>query len=212
MGNLDKKTMQHYSKLSRLLGMKVVNSYSSKVTHVLVQVDDPRAKLHTNFFSAVLLGQWIVDHKWIAECEKENCLVNPSHFELNGALCKAPAEGSPSRLNAFQQLPGLLNNCRFYLNGQFEIHSRADLTLWIKNGGGTILTRMPNPEAIAPDQSVPYHADPNGKLSHCSHFVIYDPCAKIQPSILYNMNHIKTLPVHWLLACIEQFALVDPFL
>lgn len=54
--------MQHYSKLGRVLGVKVVNSYSSKVTHVLVQADDPRAKLNINFFSAVLLGQWIVDH------------------------------------------------------------------------------------------------------------------------------------------------------
>jgi len=61
--NLEKKLMQHYGKLARLLGIKVVNSYSSKVTHVLVQIDDPHAKLHTNFFSAVLLGQYIIDQK-----------------------------------------------------------------------------------------------------------------------------------------------------
>lgn len=139
-------------------------------------------------------------------------MIDPCKYELTGALCKAPIEGSPSRLNAMHQLPGLLNNCRFYLNGQFESPSRADLTSWIKNGGGTILTRMPNPETIATDQSIPYHADPAGKLSHCSHFVLYDPCAKTQPSILYNMNHIKTLPVQWFLTCIEHFALVDPFL
>ena len=148
----------------------------------------------------------------MAKCEKENCLIDPCEYEVTGALCKAPTEGSPSRLNALQQLPGLLDNCRFYLNGQFDTPTKNDLTLWIRNGGGTILTRMPNPEAIASDQSVPYHANSTGKLSHCSHFVIYDPCAKIQPSILYNMNHLKTLPVQWLLACIEHFALVDPFL
>ena len=148
----------------------------------------------------------------IEDSEKMNCLTDPSSYELTGALSKAPAEGSMSRLNAVHQLPGLFNNCRFYLNGQFDSPNRADLTLWIKNGCGTILTRMPNPEAISPSKSVPYHANPSGKLSHCSHFVLYDPGAKTQPSILYNMNHLKTLPVLWLVACLENFALVDPFL
>ena len=139
-----------------------------------------------------------------------NCLIDPSEYELDGTLSKIVSGESLGRMNASHQLPGLFNNCHFFLSGQFHVPNRADVSLWIKSGGGTVLTRMPNPENISPTSSVPYHANPNGALALCSHFVLFDPTAKSQPTIKYNMNHLKTLPVDWLITCIETFALVDP--
>ena len=61
--NIEKKVMQRYGKLSRTLGIKVSQSYCSKVTHVLVNMDDPNIRTLPNFYCAVLQGQSVVDCK-----------------------------------------------------------------------------------------------------------------------------------------------------
>lgn len=146
----------------------------------------------------------------IEESEKLERLTDPGKYEIDGSLSKAPQDGAPSRLNTSLQLPGLFNNCFFYLHGLFATPTKADITQWIKHGGGSVLTRSPNPENIIPGEKIPYHASATGPLAKCSHFIIYDSQAKAQPSLKYNMAHVKTLSVDWLVACIEHFSLIDP--
>lgn len=138
-------------------------------------------------------------------------LTDPYLYEIDGTLSRAPSDGAPSRLNVANQLPGLFNNCFFYLNGIFSTPCKDDIIQWIRHGGGTVLTRSPNPESISPGEKIPYHASPKSPLAQCSHFILYDNKAKTQPSLKYNMSHVKTLSVDWLVACIENFLLVDPF-
>lgn len=147
----------------------------------------------------------------IEESEKQERLVDPNQYEIDGSLARAPSDGAPNRLNASLQLPGLFNNCFFFLNGVFSSPTKVDITQWIKHGCGTVLTRSPNPESISPCDKIPYHASPSGPLAKCSHYILYDSRAKAQPSLKYNMSHVKTLPIDWLVTCIEKFSLVDPF-
>ena len=147
----------------------------------------------------------------IEESQQTGRLVEPYPYEIDGSLQRAPREGTKSRRNAALQLPGLFNNCSFYLHGTFGTPSKEDLIKWIKDGKGTVLSRSPNPENISPNDQVPYHANPDGILAKCSHFIIYDCRAKTQPSLKYNMSHCKTLHSDWLISCIENFSIVDPF-
>ncbi len=145
----------------------------------------------------------------IQDSKEAKQLADPDLYELNGCLLKAYPEGAAGRLNASKQLPGLFNNCSFFLYGTFSSCSKTDVAGWIKHGGGQVLSREPKPESISPNKQVPYHAQVDGILAKCSHYIVYDP--KNPPQIKYNMAHIKTLPVDWLISCIENFALVDLF-
>lgn len=139
-------------------------------------------------------------------------------FEVNGA----PTHGIPrkARRNAECKNPRLFNNCFFYFtlqaNTTYHIgdvkFTKDDLVRLVKEGEGTVLTRKPDPEdLIDMSQMIPFHAANN--LSHplhkCTHYIIYVP-GKGEPLIKYNMPHIKSLPLIWLIECIEKFTLVDP--
>lgn len=232
--NTEKKSLQRLNKLARMLSFKLAATYSSSITHVAVRLDDPGngIKANAHFYSAVLQGQFIVDFKCmttlliaskftsflikifaigIEESEKLERLTDPYQYEIDGTLNRAPPGGAISRLNVANQLPGLFNNCFFYLNGLFSTPSKADITQWIKHGGGTLLTRSPNPESISLCEKIPYHTSPTSPLAQCSHFILYDSMAKTQPLLKYNMSHVKTLSVDWLVVSIKNFSLVDPF-
>lgn len=74
------------------------------------------------------------------------------------------------------------------------------------------MKREPNPENIK-DQGlfIPFHIAnvPTHSLYKCTHYIIYVP-ERDEPRIKYNMPHIKTLPLIWLIECIEKFTLIDP--
>lgn len=222
------------TKLGKTLGFKLVPSYSSRVTHVVVRPEDFEAgKYRPVLFSAVLQGQWIVDFKCnltettcptvptdpsllitgLEESEVTSNLVDPAPHELDARMKKIYPDGAAGRLNAAKQLPGLFNNCSIFLHGTFSPSgpSKQDVTAWIKSGSGQVLSRSPDPESIPENQQVPYHARPDSPLAKCGHFIIYDVQSKKQPGLKYNMAHIKSLTVDWLVSCIENFALVDPF-
>lgn len=141
-------------------------------------------------------------------------------FELGGA----PISGVPkkARQNAENQNPRLFNNCSFYfvLNSITTVcvgdaHlTKDDLIKLVKEGGGMVLTREPDPEDVKNvSRRLPFHTASN--LSHplhmCTHYIIYVP-GKNEPAIKYKMPHIKSLPLIWLIECVEKFTLVDPAL
>lgn len=139
-------------------------------------------------------------------------------FEVNGV----PTLDTPrkARRNTECKNPRLFNNCFFYFtlqaNTTYHIGdvrlTKDDLVRLVKEGEGTVLTRKPDPEdLIGVSQMIPFHVANN--LSHplhkCTHYIIYVP-GKSEPVIKYNMPHIKSLPLIWLIECIEKFTLVDP--
>lgn len=139
-------------------------------------------------------------------------------FEVSGA----PTYGIPekTRQNTMCGNPRLFNNCFFYFalqaNLTYQIDdvrlTKDDLMRLVKEGEGTVLTREPDPEDLKDMSHVrPFHtaSDSSHPLHKCTHYIIYMP-GKIEPHVKYNMPHVKTLPLIWLIECIEKFSLVNP--
>ncbi|KAJ8881123.1 hypothetical protein PR048_017596 [Dryococelus australis] len=116
------------------------------------------------------------------------------------------------------QHPSLFNGCHVYLvpqPGPYAVGdlqlSKVELVTLIGSGDGVLLGREPDPEAIPPSQCmVPYHIVPGSPLANCSHYLVYQPGGRGEPRLKYNMAHIKSLPITWLLACVQTFSLVQP--
>jgi BRCA1-associated RING domain protein 1 len=139
-------------------------------------------------------------------------------FEVGSAPnCGIPKK---ARQNTEKQNRRLFNNCFFYFalqtNATYQIGdmqlTKNDLTILVKEGEGTVLTREPNPEDLNDaSQLIPFHVanDSSHPLHKCTHYIIYMP-GKNEPLIKYNMPHIKSLPLIWLIECIEKFTLINP--
>ena len=105
-----------------------------------------------------------------------------------------------------------MNSKATYTVGEISL-TKESLIRLVNNGGGSTLSREPNPEDAQEVKRIPFHVAHNEQhpLYNCSHFIIYSP-GKEEPRMKYNMPHIKTLPLVWLIECIEKFTLVDPAL
>ena len=201
--------------------VKVTSVFRSIVSHVIVEANNQNiVQLSYNVMMAILRGIWLLNSEWIQlAMDVDDILkVDLELFEISGG----PVQGIPrkARESAQNQNPGLFNQCYFY----FALHAsdsyyvsgmqltRNDLMRLVEAGNGKILKREPNPEDIKyRDQIIPFHIanKPSHPLYKCIHYIIYVP-GKDEPRVKYNMSHIKTLPLLWLIECIEKFTLVDP--
>ncbi|OAD55621.1 BRCA1-associated RING domain protein 1, partial [Eufriesea mexicana] len=210
--NLDQIVLKHK--------IKIASQFRSSVTHVIVETNNENVvQLSYNVMIALLRGTWILSTEWIQLCMEMGELFKEDLeiFEVSGA----PIKGIPkkARENAESQNPGLFNQCHFYFSFQsksvyiynMQLTKDALITL-IREGGGTVLKRGPNPEDIKDEEEfIPFHVanEPTHSLYKCRYYIIYMP-GKNEPAIKYNMAHIKTLPLAWLIECIEKFTLIDP--
>lgn len=100
-----------------------------------------------------------------------------------------------------------------FVHGCFQdpFPSKKELEILLAKGGAQVLKREPDPESIPiNERTVPYHSNPGGPLSKCSHYILYQDGEKSRkPLIKYNMEHLKAVPVEWLFACLNSFALID---
>lgn len=120
--------------------------------------------------------------------------------------------GGPAKscLNAAAHLPRLFQGCHVFLFGAFPVpfEDRQQLASVLRAGGAVVLGREPNPESIPEEEHVvPYHARKGSALGRCSHFIVY---GTKEPAMRYDMPHVKTLPLEWLLRSISSFTLADP--
>lgn len=114
-------------------------------------------------------------------------------------------------------MPDLFCGCHFFFGGNFEYYSvknlgdlgKEDVKSLVERNGGKILKRSPNPESLALEKTIPYHANISGSLRETAYYIIYQT-EKWDPSPKYSMSHMKTLPVDWLISCICKFELIDP--
>ena len=120
------------------------------------------------------------------------------------------------KLNKKNQLPGLFTGCHFFFGGVFECYNiknitarKEDVKQLVEKNGGVILKRCPDPESLALEKTLPFHANAAGSLCETSYFIIYQS-EKWNPQPKYNMSHMKTLPFDWLVSCIYYFELIDP--
>ncbi|XP_050456122.1 BRCA1-associated RING domain protein 1-like [Cataglyphis hispanica] len=201
--------------------LKILTTYRSSVTHVIVEVNERNiTKLTLDVLFTIIHGSWLLNSEWIRLAEDMDDISNMDFelFEVNGA----PTSDVPKRArqNAENQNPRLFNNCFFYFALQIDIIyqigdlelRKEDLIRLVKAGEGTVLTREPNPEDLKDMmQVIPFHIANNSShpLYKCTHYIIYMP-GKGEPRIKYKMPHIKSLPLIWLIECIEKFTLVNP--
>ncbi|XP_011144760.1 BRCA1-associated RING domain protein 1 isoform X1 [Harpegnathos saltator] len=200
---------------------KVVTTDRSSVTHVIVEANRQNiTKLTVDVMFTIVRGNWLLNSEWIALAGdmEDVSTMDLELFEISGA----PILGVPrnARLNAECQKPRLFNNCFFHFalqaNKEYRIDglrlTKNDLVKLVKEGEGTVLIREPKPEDLNDaSQMIPFHTadDSSHPLHRCTHYVIYIP-GKGEPLIKYMMPHIKSLPLIWLIECIEKFTLVDP--
>lgn len=121
-----------------------------------------------------------------------------------------------SRQSKINQLPGLFSGCHFFFYGTVENYyvgkikiMKDHLLSLVRKSGGVILKRSPDPESLALERTVPYHASEGSSIAATSYYIIYQP-GRNEPGLKYNMSHMKTLPIDWLILCIFNFQLINP--
>ncbi|XP_076764963.1 BRCA1-associated RING domain protein 1-like [Xylocopa sonorina] len=201
--------------------IKIASAFRSTVTHVIVEADAKNiVELSYDVMMALLHGCWLLNTEWIQLGMNVNDVLNGDLdlFEVSGA----PVVGVPrkARESAQKKNPGLFHQCHFYFHPQannvYQINgielTKEALVALVQAADGSVLTREPNPEDVrSREPCIHFHIakEPNHPLYRCTHYNIYVP-ERNEPRIKYNMPHIKTLPLIWLVECVEKFTLVDP--
>lgn len=187
---------------------------TKKVTHIIVDAEDGICLSSLDILQGIVYGCWILSSEWVTKSTDEK-LESFNSYEVSGVGTTTFKGPKNSRFNKYKQLPGVFDGCHFYLHNfhtKYEISktivlTKAVLTKLITEAGGVVLRRVPNPESIPDSEKlVPYHAAKGGKLVNCSHYIIFKDI--FEP--MYNMSHLKALPVGWLIECIEKYELCEP--
>ncbi|XP_046741311.1 BRCA1-associated RING domain protein 1-like isoform X2 [Diprion similis] len=193
------------------------------VTHVVVEANDQYdTPVNYVVLLAILHGDWILVSELLRHCANLTDLttIELEFFEVQGTT-NARRSGAPTRAreNTQKKNPRLFNGCNFFfaINNQSTYtfgdlqFTKLTLSKLITEGEGKVLHREPDPESIRTNEEIPFHVarDVSHPLHSCSHYIIYVP-GMDEPQIQYNMPHIKSLPLIWLIESIEQFKLLDP--
>ena len=200
-----------YDLLSKYNMRKPITQFTSLVSHLVVEENEKLEATSYQYLAALVTGADIVHHAWLlASAQKNKILdIDPYLFEFN----KEDEEGATKtkELIASQQ-PKLFAGIHFYLLGQFRNKLNRDEVLsLIRLSGGKIITREPDPEWIPEHEvSIPHHAGPDSALAATSHVLLYQDGGKTEPLLKYNMKHIKTLPLSWMLSSLKSCNLLDP--
>jgi len=207
--NMKKLLLDCYSKLGI---RKPSADITSATSHYIIDDDETLKSNCYSYLAAFVCGAQIVKASWYQQCCKNLKIEDTESFLVN---YESEDEEGLERLKDLisAQQPRLLAGIHFYLLGNFEAGlSRNEISSLIKLCDGKIVTREPDPEWIPADEiSVPHHAVANSMLSGTSHVLIYsDSAGNKEPLLKYNMKHIKTLPLSWLVKCIRKCILEDP--
>ncbi|XP_026318489.1 BRCA1-associated RING domain protein 1-like isoform X1 [Hyposmocoma kahamanoa] len=190
--------------------------FNKKVTHLLVDADrDGVCQTSNEVLQAIVSSLWIISSDWIEKSTAEK-LEPFDKYEVTGVGTTTYKGPKNSRYNKYKQHPGIFDGCHFYFhnfNIKYEVSktvvlTKQILTKLVTDAGGVVLRRVPNPESIPDSEKlVPYHAKKDGKLVNCSHYIIFKDL--YEP--MYNMQHLKALPIGWLIECIEKYELCEPW-
>eukprot|EP00092_Neocalanus_flemingeri_P025647 GFUD01027805.1.p1 GENE.GFUD01027805.1~~GFUD01027805.1.p1 ORF type:complete len:593 (+),score=269.16 GFUD01027805.1:403-2181(+) len=180
------------------------------MTHLLVEKGEEQDNME--YYTALVVGAEIVSTSWIEESRKEGKLASCNQFRCDLTEGSWEEGAGISRERRASKQPGLLAGIHFYLTGVFESPSltRVEVLQIVKMAGGKLITREPDPEFIPPrEATVPHHAASSSSLASTSHVILYMAGGRKEPQLKYNMKHVKTLPVSWLLACVTSGRVVE---
>jgi len=172
------------------------------MTHLLVDGEEEDQSL--NVMTALVLGAEIVSATWLLESMKQGRVMSCVEYRCEGKGVEGARKG---RLRRASNQPGLFAGLHFFLSGTFEppCFTKAEMQTMVKMAGGKVITREPDPEFIpSQEDTVPHHALISSSIASTSHVILYMAGGKREPMIKYNMKHVKTLPVSWLLSCITN--------
>ncbi|CAK9815695.1 BRCA1-associated RING domain protein 1 [Anthophora plagiata] len=219
--NLREENKRYLDQMALKYKFKIVPAFQSSVTHVIMEANNKNiVKLSYDVMMALLRGCWLLNTEWIQlGMDMGDMLTGDLEiFEISGT----PIVGIPRKAkeNAQSQNPGLFDKCSFYFTWQsknaYSVNNiqltKDALTTLVQEGGGKILKREPRPEDTdSKEQLIPFHVanNPSHSLYKCTHYIIYIP-GRDEPRLKYNMSRIKTLPLMWLIECVEKFTLIDP--
>ncbi|XP_061725893.1 BRCA1-associated RING domain protein 1-like [Cydia pomonella] len=195
--------------------LHIEQKFSNKVTHLIVDAEDGVCDSSLEVLQGIVNNLWILTTKWVTTSTDDN-LASFEEYEVLGVSTTTYRGPKNARYNKYKHLPGIFNGCHFYFhnfNTKYKISNKIEVTKAIlsklvTDAGGVALRRAPNPESIPEaEKLVPYHAQRDGKLYNCSHYIIY----KDMYEPLYNMAHLKAMPIGWLIECIEKYQLCEPW-
>ncbi|XP_049883329.1 BRCA1-associated RING domain protein 1-like [Pectinophora gossypiella] len=204
-----KALVKHHSNLH------LETKFTKKVTHLIVDAEDGVCQSSVDVLQGIVSSIWILSSDWINKSTEET-LEPFDKYEIVGVGTKTYNGPKNSRYNKYKQYPGVFDGCHFYLHNftvKYEVSktmilTKAIVTKLITDAGGKVLRRAPNPELIPEaERLIPYHAKKDGKLTKCSHYIIFKDI--YEP--MYNMQHLKALPIGWLIECIEKYELCEPW-
>ena len=214
-------TIKLCSELCQSVGLDRVSlEVTPSTTHLLVEEKETVSPDKYHYLAALVVGATIVRSSWLTESHQQGKMVQQEKFVVSFSDDDLQGVGKVQEMVAAQQ-PGLLAGIHFFLannigpasaSGSASL-SREDLASLIKLSGGRLVSREPDPEMVIPEEeiSMPHHASPHSALAATSHVILYRPGeGEGEPLIKYNMNHLKSLPVTWLVRSIRAASLLDP--
>ena len=190
-----------------------VTAVTSSTTHLVVAEAEQVTPLTFQYLAALAVGASIVREAWLTESLQQGKVVGQEMFEVKFEEEDQEGWNKVKEMISAQQ-PGLLAGLHFYLGSNIVSGTpalgREELAILVRLCGGRLVGREPDPEGIPDDEvSVHHHALPDSPLAGTSHVILYQE-GEGGPQIKYNMKHIKTLPVSWLVNCVRRTSLIDP--
>ncbi|ODN04151.1 BRCA1-associated RING domain protein 1, partial [Orchesella cincta] len=217
------------------LNLKVADKLTEKVTHIIYETsseneDDRLVPFSWEYLVGLGKGLWQLSYQWICKSLYHSRCQPLTDFEISG--CNEPAEesfenfnyqsfcgttGIPglARVNREKGNPGLFDGFTFYLykscgSGKLTKKSIGYLAIL---SGAKITNREPNPETIDPlDFPSRFHTleDSSHKFTLTSHVILFADDEQPPEIKRFNMEHVKTMNLNWLVDCLGHFQLVDP--
>jgi len=191
------------------MGCRKPSSKLSEITTHYI-IEDEEADLNVSLLSSVLLGVEIVRKSWILKSSDKDSFMKWAQFRSQGEWINGWKQAVKRKRH---MQPGLLDGLHVYLKGTFDPPglNREEVQSLVRLAGGKLLNREPDPEFIpSSEDSLPHHVSVESTLASTSHVILYMTGSRTEPLLKYNMLHVKTLPLSWLLKCICQGSIVDP--
>lgn len=188
-----------------------ITEFTSSVSHLVMEENEKLGATSYHYLAALVTGADLVQHTWLLESANKTKILDTGSYLVN--FDKEDEEGvEMTRELITTQQPRLFAGMHFYLFGQFGPGlTRNEVLSLIRLCGGKIVSREPDPEWIPEDEvSIPHHARTGSPLAQTSHILLYQDGGKSEPQLKYNMKHIKTLPLAWMVSCLKSCSLINP--
>lgn len=197
---LSQTEQQQLAKLGQLLGARMADTFTESVSHVVV----PDGEMPNTFSTllGLLAGCWVVKYSWVEACLQ----AGEKMPEIQHEAGEGPQR---SRINRCSLLPPLFDGCFFFLLGSFMNPTKEELTKFLRDGGGQLLSRKPKPDSDVTQtlSAAAYHAVPGSDQALCTQYILFDSQGPHKPSVL-RQGKVWSAPSSWVIKCITAFRLL----